>query len=164
MKFNKREKRFWKTNFSFGLDNIPQEIEHLTFRDEHLTNEELCFIASRIRRIERLDLDSTSVDDEAISCLLQMEYIGELRLVNLNITDQSIPTLLKLQSLKLLHLGSTQVSCDGILSLKELKNLKYLFASPAEIESEKLDMFLNQKPNCELTINSKPYSKIDYGF
>ncbi|TBW27612.1 hypothetical protein [Gramella sp. KN1008] len=164
MKFNKKEKRFWKTKFSFGLNNIPEEIEHLTFRDEYLTNEELCFITSRIKRIERLDLDSTSLDDDGIPCLLEMDYIGELRLVNLEITDKSIASLLKLPSLKLLHLGSTKVSCDGVLKLAGLPNLKELFASPEKIEKEKLDEFLKRSPDCELTINSKPYSKIDYGF
>lgn len=164
MKFGKKERRFWKTKFSFGLNNIPDEIEHLTFRDEYLTNEELCFITSRIRRIERLDLDSTSVDDYGIPCLLEMDYIGELRLVNLEITDKAIETLLMLKSLKFLHLGSTEVSCDGVLKLAELPNLKQLFASPDKVEKDKLDEFLKRKPDCELTINSKPYSKIDYGF
>ena len=164
MKFSKKEKRFWKTKFSFGLNNIPEEIEHLTFRDEYLTNEELCYITSRIKRIERLDLDSTSVDDDGIPFLLDMEYIGELRLVNLEITDKAIDTLLKLESLKFLHLGSTNVSCDGVLKLAELTNLKELFASPDKVEKDKLDEFLKRSPDCELTINSKPYSKIDYGF
>ncbi len=164
MKFHKKEKRFWKTKFSFGLNNIPEEIDHLTFRDEYLTNEELCYIASRIKRIERLDLDSTSIDDDGIPCLLEMEYLGELRLVNLDITDDAIGALTKLQSLKLLHLGSTKVSCEGVLMLAELKNLKELFASPDKVDNEKLDEFLKRKPDCELTINSKPYSKIDYGF
>ena len=76
MKFSKKEKRFWKTKFSFGLNNIPEEIDHLTFRDEYLSNEELCYITSRIKRIERLDLDSTSVDDDGIPFLLEMDYIG----------------------------------------------------------------------------------------
>ena len=164
MKFGKKEKRFWKTKFSFGLNKIPDEIEHLSFRDEYLTNEELCFITSRIKRIQRLDLDSTSIDDDGIPCLSEMDYIGELRLVNLEITDKSINTLLKLKSLKLLHLGSTQVSCDGVLKLADLPNLKELFASPEKVEKDKLDVFLKRSPDCELTINSRPYSKINYGF
>ncbi|WP_081212289.1 hypothetical protein [Salegentibacter sediminis] len=164
MKFGKEEKRFWKTKFSFGLNNIPYEVEHLSFRDEYLTNEELCFITSRIKRIERLDLDSTSIDDDGIPCLLEMDYIGELRLVNLDITDKSINTLLKLQSLKFLHLGSTQVSCDGVLKLADLPNLKELFASPEKVEKDKLDNFIKRSSDCELIINSKPYSKISYGF
>ena len=124
----------------------------------------MCFITSRIKRIERLELDSTSVDDDGIPCLLEMDYIGELRLVNLEITDKAVDTLLKLQSLKLLHLGSTEVSCHGVLKLAELPNLKELFASPDKVEKDKLDEFLKLSPECELTINSKPYSKIDYGF
>ena len=165
MKFTTNEKRFWKTKFSYkGLKNIPEEVEQLTFRDEYLTNKELGFITSRIKRIERLDLDSTSIDDDGIFNLSAMKYIGELRLVNLEITDNAIDNLLKLQSLKLLHLGSTKVSCDGVLRLSELRNLKELFASPTKVEKEKLDEFLRRKPDCELTINSKPYSKINYNF
>jgi hypothetical protein len=162
MKFSKKEKRFWKTKFSFGLSKIPEEIQHLTFRDEYLTNEELCFITTRIKHIEKLDLDSTSIDDDGIPCLLELEYLGELRLVNLDITDEAVNSLCKIHSLKLLHLGSTRVSCDGIRKLAELKNLKELFASPKIVEKDTLNEFLERSPDCELTINSKPYSKIDY--
>lgn len=164
MKFGKKERRFWKTKFSFGLKNIPEKIQHLSFRDDYLNNEELCFITSRVRRIDRLDLDSTSVDDDGVPFLLEMEYIGELRLVNLCITDKAIDSLVQLESLRFLHLGSTKVSCDGILKLAQLNNLNKLLASPDRVEKDKLNDFLKLKPECELTINSKPYSKIDYNF
>jgi Leucine-rich repeat (LRR) protein len=158
MKFSKKEKRFWKTKFSFnGLKSIPEEMDHMNLKDEYFTNEELCFITSRIKHIVRLDLDSNPIDDDGIPCLLNMDYIGELRLKNLEISDESIESLSKLTSLKLLHLGSTNVTCNRIEELTNLNKLKALFISPKEVDKEKLEAFKRKMPGCSLTINSKPY-------
>ncbi|MGY5849669.1 hypothetical protein [Salegentibacter sp. F14] len=158
MKFSKKEKRFWKTKFSFnGLKNIPEGMDHMNLKDEYFTNEELCFITNRIKRIERLDLDSNPIDDAGIPCLLNMDYIGELRLKNLEITDKSIPVLAQLQTLKLLHLGSTYISCERLEALTKLNNLKALFIAPQKLDEDKLNEFKKKMPQCALTVNSKPF-------
>ncbi|TBW29286.1 hypothetical protein [Gramella sp. KN1008] len=158
MKLSKKERRFWKTKFSFkDIESIPTEMIHLNLRDESFTNEELCFITSRIRKIERLDLDNNLIDDEGITCLKNLEYIRELRLKSMNITDASIESLCKMQGLELLHLGSTEVTCKGVSKLSTLKNLKTLIVSPPEIEESSLNYFLEEVPGCELIINYKPY-------
>ncbi|MCH4823207.1 hypothetical protein ML462_08470 [Gramella lutea] len=158
MSFSKKEKRFWKTKFSFGSkSNIPTEIEHFNLRDESFTNEELCFITSRIRRIERLDLDNNLIDDDGMPCLQNLEFIRELRLKSMNISDRAIDHLLYLKSLELLHLGSTEVTCGGVKRLSDLPNLKTLIVSPPEIDESSLDHFLKKRPDCELIVNYKPY-------
>ncbi|MCM8570007.1 hypothetical protein NE848_11495 [Gramella jeungdoensis] len=158
MKPGKKERRFWKTKFTFkNITSIPSEMDHLNLRDENFTNEELCYITSRIRRIDRLDLDNNPIDDEGLVCLENLEYIRELRLKSMNITDASVESLCEMQDLELLHLGSTKVSCEGVRKLSPLKNLKTLIVSPPEIGESSLNYFLEEVPGCELIINYKPY-------
>ncbi|GAB2769454.1 hypothetical protein [Salinimicrobium soli] len=159
MRLSKKERRFWKTKFSFkDIKSIPEEMEHLNLRDEDFGNEELCFITSRIRIIDRLDLDSNPLDDEGMECLTRLESIKELRLKSVDITDEAVKYIKQLQSLELLHLGSTGVSCEGVKNLSGLKNLKTLLVSPKEIEEEKLNYFLQQRPDCKLIVNYQEYS------
>ncbi|MUP45603.1 hypothetical protein E0K83_07560 [Gramella sp. BOM4] len=161
MNFSKKERRFWKTKFSFGsLAKIPEKMEHLNLRDERFTNEELCFITSRIRRIERLDLDNNLIDDDGMPCLQDLEFIRELRLKSMNISDLAIDHLLHLKNLELLHLGSTMVTCAGVKRLSDLPNLKTLIVSPPEINESSLDHFLQKRPDCELIVNYKPYKSL----
>jgi Leucine-rich repeat (LRR) protein len=157
VKFNKKERRFWKTKFSFGLKNIPEYIDHLKLRDEYFTNEELCFITKRVREMEKLDLDNNKIDDEGIPCLTKIKGLKELRLKSLDLTDKCVEILCELENLELLHLGGTSVTCDGILKLSKLRKLKLLLASPEKVDEQKLDQFLTKLPECKLVINSKPY-------
>ena len=157
MKFSKKERRFWKTKFSFGLKNIPEYIDHLKLRDEYFTNEELCFITKRVREMEKLDLDNNKIDDEGIPCLTKIKGLKELRLKSLDLTDKCVENLCELENLELLHLGGTSVTCDGILKLSKIRKLKLLLASPEKVDEQKLDQFLTKLPECKLVINSKPY-------
>ena len=158
MGFSTKEKRFWKTKFSFGgKKNIPSKIAHLNLRDEYLTNEELCFISERVREIKKLNIDDNSINDEGIPYLHKIIGLKELRLKSLDLTDKCVEDLCKLENLELLHLGGTSITCDGILKLTSLQNLKLLLASPKKVEKQKLDVFLEKLPNCKLVIHSKPY-------
>lgn len=164
MSISRREKRFWRDHFRISTPNkAALEIDHLNYRDTELTDEQLCFLTTRINRISRLDLDGTLVTNEGIACLIMISEIKELRLKGLAIDDKCVPRLRELKSLEILHLGSTDISCHGIASLTPLKNLRRLICSPPEILPEKLLEFQQAIPDCELLVNYKLWNKESHG-
>lgn len=156
MKWSKKEKRFWKTKFSYNsTKEIPVMLDHLNLRDEYFSNEELCFITTRIKRIGRFDLDNNPIDDDGIRCLEQLEFVRELRLKSINISDDCVDVLSNLNSLELLHLGGTNITCDALAKLKKLESLQKLLISPTQIDEEKIAEFKTALPACELIVNNK---------
>jgi hypothetical protein len=159
LKQQKAEKEFWK---AFGIDDpeqAPSHVNHVDFRYTLLTDEGLALMATRIRSIEMLDLNGTAITNEGIKNLVQMEYIGELRLKECEQIDNGcIQYLNQLHSLKLLYLKSTPVTIEGLMELK-LANLEHLFFSShqKEIQEGHLQILRTHLPKAELIIDGKVY-------
>jgi hypothetical protein len=161
MKEIRKEKAFWRKYFNYASrpEDLPPAMAHVNFRCTEVNDEAVGFLASRIKSIERLDLDESCISNNAIKQLASFQYIKELRLKdNYSITNDCIPDLAKLVSLELLHLGSTSVTIDGILKLTSLKGLRLLlFSAPPEgIPDEKIMQLKALFPTCEIVVNNQP--------
>ncbi len=157
LKQQKAEKEFWK---AFGIDNpeqAPSHINHVDFRYTLITDEGLALMATRIKSIEMLDLNGTAITNDGIKNLVQLDYVGELRLKECEQIDNGcIQYLNQIPTLKLLYLKSTPVTIEGLMELK-LANLEQLFFSShdKEIKEEQLAGMKENFPKAELIIDGK---------
>ncbi len=157
LKQQKAEKEFWK---AFGIEDpeqAPSHVNHVDFRYTLITDEGLTLMATRIKSIEMLDLNGTAITNDGIKSLVQMDYIGELRLKECEQIDNGcIQYLNQVPTLKLLYLKSTPVTIEGLMELK-LANLEQLFFSSheKEITEEQLLTLKTNLPRAELNIDGK---------
>lgn len=108
-----------------------------------------------------LDLNETEITNESIKLLTRLEYVKELRAKECRHLDNDcIDDLNKLNDLVFLHVKATAITIDGLLRLNNLPELKELMFSEEDVESikEKMLQLKDNLPNCEFTVNSKPYS------
>lgn len=107
-----------------------------------------------------LDLNETDITNESIQLLTHLEYVNELRVKDCRYLDNGcINNLNQLTELVFLHLKDTQITIDGLLQLNQLQKLKTLMFSATDVDGikEKLLQLKTMLPQCEITINSKPY-------
>jgi hypothetical protein len=135
---------------------------HLNFRciedfdDEALANE-----MRNVTGVNMLDLNETDITNESIKLLTHLAYVNELRAKECQYLDNGcISDLNKLTSLTFLHVNSTAITIDGLLQLNNLQQLKTLLFSADDVAGikEKLLQLKLLLPQCEIIINSKPYS------
>lgn len=152
--FNKREKRFWRDWHSIPSPNqIPSHIHRLAYNTENIGDEELGYIASRVKSIDQLDLNETDITNKGISYLTRLDSLKELRLKDTYIDDDCVSDLLKINGLEFLHLKHTDLTIEGIMKLGELKTLKTLLVTVPQDETDKLKTLQQRLPNCELVVN-----------
>lgn len=75
----------------------------------------------RIKHLNKLHLEYTSVSDQGVSQLPEMPYLEYLNLIGTKVSDASIPKLASLKSLKSIYLWQSAVSDSGIQELKRLR-------------------------------------------
>lgn len=159
LKQQKAIKEFWKSLGFEDPEQVPKKIHHMDFRYSQVTDEELALMTTRIKSIEMLDLNDTSITNEGISHLTQLEYLAELRLKECEqIDNDCISFLNEIPTLKFLYLKSTPVTIEGLMELK-LPNLEHLFFSSheKEIKEEQMQILKNNLPRAEFIIDGKPF-------
>jgi hypothetical protein len=153
--------KYWKRRFGNRTDGDQGPYHHhLDYRGiSDLNDEGLQYLMTNIRGVNMLDLNDTEISNESIRFLTGLEYVNELRLKECRIDNDCVPDLNKLVSLEFLHVKDTRITLDGLLQLTALKNLKRLLFSAEETESiqEKMEQLSLMLPDCEFTINGKPY-------
>jgi hypothetical protein len=78
-------------------------------------------------RIERIDLNQTSVRDRGLEKLGELTRLDYLGLHSTQVTDRGLDHLAGLTSLRELELSNTQITDKGIDRLFELQNLEKLY-------------------------------------
>lgn len=161
MSNTKKDKQFEK-RFKFLAENSVGYQHHIDFRGiEDFNDEAFAYVMKNVKGVNMLDLNETDVTNQSIKSLTNLEYVNEIRAKECpNITDECIPDLNKLSALQFLHVKSTPISVDGLLKLDQLSNLKTLMFSAEDIVdiNSKLIQLKLMHLDCELIINSKPFS------
>lgn len=160
-----KEEQFWSTFCYFNLPKnrvtIPPDLERVNFRIwDHVNDEHLLMMMSRVKSINYLDLDETNITNEGVKHLTQLHHIKELRLKGITaIDDSGMGSLNKLKGLELLHLGGTSVTLNGLTQLGSLQNLRVLLLSLTASEEVRKKMLELKKllPGCEFIFNYKSY-------
>jgi hypothetical protein len=107
---------------------------------EEVTNEGFAHLAN-LKRLEELNLDSTSVTDRGIAALARLPRLRALSATGTALSDASIPSLCQIQSLEKLEIYGTHITDAGARRLAELPKLKELwlpFNSVSEKTAESL--------------------------
>lgn len=157
-----KNRKYWKRRFGGKTAGDSAAYHHhLDFRlIDDLDDEGLAYIMTNVRGVDMLDLNETEISNESIKLLTGLEYIKELRAKECGSLDNDcIESLNQIPTIEFLHLKSTAITIDGLLQLTSLPNLKVLMFSAADTESikEKMVQLKNQLPNCDFTVNSKPW-------
>jgi hypothetical protein len=157
-----KNRKYWKRRFGGKTAGDSAAYHHhLDFRlIDDLDDEGLAYIMTNVKGVDMLDLNETEISNESIKLLTGLEYIKELRAKECGSLDNDcIESLNQIPTLEFLHLKSTAITIDGLLQLTSLPNLKVLMFSAADTESikEKMVQLKNQLPNCDFTVNSKPW-------
>lgn len=162
MNKHKKEKAFWNTYFNFpnAPAGISPAIKRISFNCTEVDDEDLGYLVSRVNVIETLDLELTQISNAGIRAIATLQGLKELKLKdNEPVDNDCIADLNKLTELEMLHVSHTSINIDGLLQLTALQDLKRLFFSEdhPELISEKMLQLKAVLPNCEFTINSRPY-------
>ena len=160
-----KEDQFWSMFYSFHSPknrvHTPPDLERVNFRIwDHVNDDHLLMMMSRVRSINFLDLDETDISNEGVNHLTRLEHIKELRLKGIPaINDDCMASLNKITSLELLHLGGTSVTLKGLMQLGCLQNLKVVLLSLTASEAIREQMLELKKllPGCEFILNYKSY-------
>ncbi len=154
-----RKIKYWQQRF--GPLNTEPYHHHFDVRQiPDLDDEGLAYMLTHVRGINMLDLNETEITNDSIKLLTHLEYVNELRAKDCYHLDNGcISSLNQLEELVFLHLKDTRITIDGLLQLNQLKKLKTLMFSADDVTGikEKLVQLKLMLPECEITINSKPY-------
>jgi len=156
-----KNKKKLKERFGKLAESMAEYYHHLDLRPiDDLDHEAFAYIMTKVKGVNMLDLNETDITNESIKLLTNLEYVKELRMKQCrNIDNGCIEYLNKLTQLEFLHLKSTATNIDGLLKLNNLPNLKQLMFSEENVESikEKMLQLKALLPDCEFTVNSKPW-------
>ncbi len=164
MKLSKEEKKYWERKWGYRQQQVlamDTDVYRYNFRDSETSDEDLYWITTRVKSINRLDLDNTLVTDAGVQYLTRLEALTELRLKGCKgVTAAAIDDLSQLKTLELLHLIGTGIDLADIAPLQTLSNLKLLLVSSGDSEPEIRQQMAVLKPlfpQCELNVNHKVY-------
>lgn len=102
-----------------GLEHLAEHpLTYLSFQHSELDDSVTQSVA-KLKRLETLGLDDTSVTDASLEPLTELKQLKVLWLDRSQITDASVPVLLRLDGLKTLHLEDTELSDEAIERLRE---------------------------------------------
>jgi len=155
-----RKTNYWQQRF--GALNTEPYHHHFDVRQiPELDDEGFAYLLAYVKGINMLDLNETEITNASITLLTKLEYVNELRAKGCaEIDNDCIADLNKLTNLQFLHVKDTGITIDGLLQLNQLEKLKTLLFSAHDVAGikEKLVQLKTMLPQCEININSKPYS------
>ncbi len=160
LKLQRREREFWK---SFGIDDpeqVPLAYQRVDLRCTRISDEELALMATRIKRIEMLDLNDTEITAIGIENLIALEHLAELRIKDCaQINDSAIAHLGLLKGLRLLNIKGTRITLNGLLGITGATTLEELYftSSGQEDISEQLQQLQQILPACRIVVDGKEY-------
>lgn len=102
------------------LGKLTDQIVWLKVGGTAITDGALKEIA-RLKHLNKLHLEYTSVGDQGIAELTEMPYLEYLNLIGTKVSDASIPKIAQLKSLKSLYVWQSAISDVGIAELKKLR-------------------------------------------
>ena len=163
MKFQKKEKHFWRSNFNIGSPSaIPLEMSGFKSIDSEVDDQFLMYLTSRIPKIHSIYLKFTNVTNEGVKYISTVHNLEELTLREHNgITKECLPYINKLTDLKYLDILKTKISLEDLSALSNLQNLKELYISSENTEKEYvLEHIISMKellPSCVIFVNYVSY-------
>ncbi len=157
-----RKEKYWKQKLSNLVnDAMPAYWDHLDLRNiPDLDDVGFAYIIREIKGINMLDLNETNITNQSIRLLTNLEYVKELRLKGVTkVNNDCIEDLNKIKWIEFLHVKDTSITIDGLLGLNNLPNCKNLMFSvwDDQLIHEKMLQLKILMPDCEFTINSRPY-------
>lgn len=99
-----------------------------------------------LKKLRFINLASSSITDEGLKDVAQMEGLEEISLLNTYISDEGIKHLIGSKSLKALILGNTDISDATVEGLSTMPSLTFLSLSGTEITDKAIE-YLTKFPN-----------------
>ncbi|WKN31091.1 hypothetical protein PZB74_19255 [Porifericola rhodea] len=100
--------------------------------------------------LHKVSLAASSVSDDALYHLGQMDKLSELHLQNTQIRGSGLTQLQKLENLELLDLSGSQIDDAGLLHVVKIKNLKHLYLYETAVSPAVCDALAKNNPELEV--------------
>ncbi|MAV34073.1 MAG: hypothetical protein CMJ59_01325 [Planctomycetaceae bacterium] len=100
-------------------------------------------------RMERLNLEGTSISDAALAHIGSFKNLRELDLSKTGIGDTGLAHLKTLSQLEVLYLTGTQITDRGLIQLAQLKQLEILDVAQTQVTAQALERLVKQLPRLE---------------
>jgi hypothetical protein len=102
-------------------------------------------------RIVLLDLTRTSIDDDTLGRIVQVQSLESVRLADTRITDVGIGHLRLLENLYELDLRNTEITDKGLEMLSEIRSLRTLLLGEAkQVSNSALNRLRSDLPRCRI--------------
>ena len=102
-------------------------------------------------RIVLLDLTRTSIDDDTLGRIVQIQNLESVRLADTRITDEGIGHLRLLENLYELDLRNTEITDKGLEMLSEIPSLRTLLLGEAkQVSNSALNRLRSDLPRCRI--------------
>jgi len=111
---------------------------------------------SDLRKLRRLSLRSTSLEDGAIRHLSLLRNAETLHLDGNPLTDLGLAHLARLKSLRVLTLSKTKVTDDGLKTLSAMKSLREIDVRGTQVTPAGIEAFQKAHPACAVNSPPKP--------
>lgn len=125
------------------------DMTELDLSPSHVTGAGLAELA-KLRRLQKLSLDSPLVMDHDVQHLKPLRYLTELRVNCRMISDSFLTDLPTMRNLRVLSLRDTAVSDAALAHMMEFENLQTLDVSGTFITQQGVESLAQSLPDCTI--------------
>lgn len=123
-----KESLRWRPDSDLCETRITQDLIKFPNRKEGIyndlsVNEKSVKLISQMSKIEKLDLDRSTVKDRWLEYLVRMPVLTNLSLEGCPLTDRAIPYILRMEKLNRLSIGDTEITDEGMEMLSAHRSL-----------------------------------------
>ncbi len=129
----------------------------MSFPPESFTGGDLKKLVPYADHISALSLISSSIDDEGLYFVGQMENVKLLFLQNTKITGTGLVYLQRMKTLELINLSFTDVDDKSCIDLLQIPNLKAVYLYRTKTTMPVIDAMRKNRPSVQFLLEEGPY-------
>ena len=137
-----------------GIADNGGDIFHIHFRGNWDVDDAALQLCRQLPFLTELVLNKTSISDDGISCLSNLERLTILHLGSTAITDSGLIHLSS-QPLQTLDLCQTAVSNEGLNTLMLMTTLSNIWLIDTRVSADGVSAFRQYRPNCTVHISGQ---------
>lgn len=138
---------------SAGEDRLQVQCKRV---GEAFGNEEAGLLEPLADRIAWLDLATTSVDDDGLEVVAQMNELQRLYLQNTAVTGEGLSHLTELERLEYLNLYGAPVDDGGLVHLRAITSLRTVYLWQTNVSGEGVERLREERPEISVEFGREP--------